>query len=223
MKQFMVICILMESLNFPRLRMYWETNYRIPCIANAMAQKRFLSTFANLAATSDNEALLGTTNVYWKVQAIIDAVLQTCKALETEEHNSIDEQMIPFQDHVPCRQYVKNTSNPAGVKFFVRSGRSGMVYDFEFYKVKNTGISTEYKELRLGGSVVMRLVESLPQNENFKVYFDDIFTGIPLLAELKNKGFCALGVLKANRIEGAVLMSKSQVKQRNDEYLYIKR
>ena len=57
----------------------------------------------------------------------------------------------------------------------------------------------------------MRLVENLPQNENFKVYFDNLFTGIPLLAELKNKG--SLGVLKTNRMGGAVLMSKSEMEK----------
>ena len=53
----------------------------------------------------------------------------------------------------------------------------------------------------------MSFVKNLPQNENFKVYF--VFTTILLLAELKNKGFCALGVLKTNPLEGAVLMLKS--------------
>ena len=103
MKQFIGICILIGNLNFARLRMYWGTNYRIPCIANAMTQKRFLSIFANLKVTRDDEAPLGTTNDYWKVQPIIDAVLKTCEAFESEEHNGIDEQIIPFQGRVPCR------------------------------------------------------------------------------------------------------------------------
>ena len=62
MKQFMGICILMCNSNFPRLGMYWETNYCIPCIVNGMIQIRFLLIFANLAATSDDEAPLGNTN-----------------------------------------------------------------------------------------------------------------------------------------------------------------
>ena len=99
--------------------MYWETNYHIPCIANAITQKRFHSIFANLAATSDDEAPLGTTNLNWKIQPIIDAILETFKALEPEEHSSIDEQMIPFQGRAPCRQYVKNKPNHVGVKLFV--------------------------------------------------------------------------------------------------------
>ena len=58
-------------------------------------------------------------------------------------------------------------------------------------------------------------VENLSQNENFKVYFDNSYTGIPLLAELNTQGFCLLGVLKANRMKGAVLMSKSEMKKRS--------
>ena len=65
-----------------------------------------------------------------------------------------------------------------------------MVYRFDFYQSKNTGIPVEYKTLVLVESVVMRLVENLPQIENFILTF--FFTGIHLVAELKNKGFCAL-------------------------------
>ena len=91
MKQFMRICILMGNLNFPQLVCTARTNYRISCIANAMTQKRFLSILANRAATTDDETPLGNTNVYWKIQVIIDVVLQIFKALEPEEHNRIKE------------------------------------------------------------------------------------------------------------------------------------
>ena len=49
------------------------------------------SILANHAATADDETPLGNTNAYWKIQVIIDVVLQICKALEPEEHNSIKE------------------------------------------------------------------------------------------------------------------------------------
>ena len=127
-----------------------------------MTQKRFLLIFANLVATKGDEAPLDTTDVYWKIQAVIYVILQTCKAFETYSLNSIDEQMMI-----------------------------------------NTGISAEYKELGLGGSVVKCWVKTLPQNENLK-NSDNSFTGIPLLGELKTKGIYQLGVLKTNRMEGAV-------------------
>ena len=54
----------------------------------------------------------------------------------------------------------------------------------------------------------MRLVEYLPEIENFKVFFDNYFTSIPLLLELKQKGLYSLGVMKANRMAGAMMKSK---------------
>ena len=54
MQKFMGICILMGNLNYPHLRMYWQTSYCIPGIADIMTQKR-LMIFANLAATSNQE------------------------------------------------------------------------------------------------------------------------------------------------------------------------
>ena len=177
-----------------------------------MTQKRFLLIFANLVATSDDEAPLDTI-VYWKIQSIINVILQTCKVFEPDKHNSIDEQMIPFQGCAPCCQYVRIKRNPVKLVFW--TGRLGIVFWFRVLSGKNTVISAEYKKLGLGGSVVKCWVENLPQNENFKVYFDNSYTGIPLLAELNTKGFCLLGVLKTNRMEGAVLMSKSEMKKRS--------
>ena len=137
--------------------------------------------------------------------------------LPPEENNSIDEQMIPFQGGVPGRQYVKNEPNPVGLKVFVRCGQSGMAYDFEFYQGKCSGVPEDHKDLGLGRSIVMRLVENLPERENFKVYFDNFFTSIPLSIQLKEKRFHALGVLKTNRMPGTILKSKGEMKRQGGD------
>ena len=157
----------MGNLNYPRLRIYWQTSYPVPGIADVMTQKRFLTIFANLAATSNQERPRESANIYWKVALIVDVVRNACISLPPEENNSIDEQMIPFQGRVPGRQYVKNKPNPVGIKLFVGCRRSGMAYDFEFYQGKGTGKSEDHKDLGLWGSIVMPLVENLPERENF--------------------------------------------------------
>ena len=163
-----------------------------------MTQKRFLIIFTNLAATSNQEWPHESTNIYWKVDPIIDAVRNVCISLPPEENNSIDEQMTPFQGCVPKWQYVKNKPHPVGEKLFVHYGWSGMAYDFKFYQRKGTAVSEDHKDLGLVGSIVMRLVENLPERENFKVYFGNFFNSIPLFIQLKEKGFHALGVLRTN-------------------------
>ena len=121
--------------------------------------------------------------------------------------------MIPFQGHVPGRQYIKNKPNPVRVKLFVCCGQSGMAYNFKFYQGKGTGVSEDHKDLGSGGSIVMHLVENLPERENFKVYFDNFFTSISLLILLKENGFHALSVLKTNQMSGAILKSKGDMKR----------
>ena len=68
-----------------------------------MTQKRFLTIFANLAATNNQEQPCESANLYWKVAPIIDAVPNACMSLPPEENNSIDEQMSPFLGHVSRR------------------------------------------------------------------------------------------------------------------------
>ena len=83
--KFMGIFILMGNLNYPRLRMYWQTSYRIPGIADVMTHKSFLIIFANVAATSNPGRPRESTNIYWKVAPIIDAVRNACISLPPEK------------------------------------------------------------------------------------------------------------------------------------------
>ena len=96
MQKFMGICILMGNLNYPRLRMYWQTSYHVPGIADVMTQKRFLKIFANLAARSYQEWPRESTNICWKVAPIIDAVRNACISLppeESEQHRCTDDSL----------------------------------------------------------------------------------------------------------------------------------
>lgn len=46
---------------------------------------------------------------------------------------------------------------------------------------------------------------------NYKLRFDNYFTGIPLLWELKLKGILSLGTIKANRLMGCALKNDKQL------------
>ena len=211
-KKFLGICIIMGNLKFPRLRMYWQTKYIVQIISETMTQSRFLFIHANLAATCGEEPT-HNTNKYWKVHPVVEIVRNGYRALEPEKFNSVDEQMIPFHGRCPACQYIKNKPNPVGIKSFVRCGKSGKAYDFELYQGAGTGISAEHTYLGLGGSIVMRLVENIPRNENFEVFFDNYFTSIALLLELKALGMYSLGVVKSNRMAGVVLKPKTAMQK----------
>ncbi|KAL3221916.1 hypothetical protein MRX96_050159 [Rhipicephalus microplus] len=188
-KVFFGILMLMGVLMYPRVRMYWQAATRIPAIADAMGVKRFFKIRGALHITDANaEWDPNSLDKFWKVRPLSEAVRGRCLQLVPLEKNSIDEQMVPFTGRIAAKQFVKGKPNPEGVNVFVRCSFDGLAHDFELYQGKGTGVSKEHSHLRLGGSVVMRLVEHLPKAQNIKCYMDNYFTSVKLLLELKEIG-----------------------------------
>ncbi|KAG0436981.1 hypothetical protein HPB47_017667 [Ixodes persulcatus] len=159
-KVFFGILMAMGAMKYPRIRMYWQAGTRISMVADSMAVNRFFK----ISQTDPNNL-----DKFWKVRPILEAVRLRCLQVEPAEENSIDEQMIAFTGRVAAKQFVRNKPNPEGVKVFVRCSTDG-----------GTGVDPKYAHLGLGGSVVMRLVESLPKGQNLSCYFDNYFT-IPIV------------------------------------------
>lgn len=62
----------------------------------------------------------------------------------------------------------------------------------------------------------MRLVDSFPQHRNLKLFFDNYFTSVLLLGELKSIVILATGTIRSNRLLGCQL--KGEKEMRNDEH-----
>ncbi|KAG0416758.1 hypothetical protein HPB47_006164 [Ixodes persulcatus] len=165
-KTFFGMMMIMGTLKFSRIRMYWQPATQIPSVSEAMGVNRFFKLRSALHVT-ETSSPRAPTDKFWKVRPVLDAVRQRCLELAPSENNSIDEQMIPFTGRVAAKQFLRNKPNPEGVKVFVRCSSDGMANDFELYQGKGTGTSLEHKHLGLGGSIVMRLVEHLPKFKNF--------------------------------------------------------
>lgn len=70
---------------------------------------------------------------------------------------------------------------------------------------KGSGISQNHTNLGLGGLIVLRLVENVPEHEIAKIFFDNSFTSVQLLLELKSLEILSLGVVRGNGMAGANL------------------
>ncbi|XP_072144956.1 piggyBac transposable element-derived protein 3-like isoform X1 [Dermacentor andersoni] len=214
MKVFFGILIYMGVLKFPRVRMYWQSGTRISAIADAMAVNRFFKLRSALHITDQNEPRdASSVDKFWKVRPLLDVIRSRCLQLEELEHNCIDEQMVAFTGRVPAKQVVKSKPNPVGVKIFVRCSTDGLAHDFELYQGKGTGVDREFSYLGLGGCVVMRLVESFPQHRNLKLFFDNYFTSVLLLRELKGIGILATGTIRCNRLLGCKLKGEKEMRK----------
>ena len=200
-RSFVGISLLMSTLGFYRIRMYWSPYYRILLIADTMTRNRYfllrnyLHVVSNLDVTEEEK----NRDKLWKIRPIIDEFRRAVLLLPREENLSIDEQMIPFSGHVGIRQYVPRKPSPTGLKNYVLASSSGTILDFEIYQGKTTNFpdDTEKTNLGIGGRAVLRLSETcLPGT---KMYFDRYFTSVTLLDELKNKGIAGTGTTMSNR------------------------
>ena len=96
--------------------------------------------------------------------------------IKPEVNQSIDEQIIPAKtSHSGIRQYNPKKPKKWGFKNFVRAGESGIMYDSFLY----SGSSSKIK--CTGSNVVMKLLETLPKGENYKLFFDNWFCTLDLL------------------------------------------
>ena len=58
------------------------------------------------------------------------------------------------------KQYIKNKPHKRGINVFIRAGVCGIVYDFEVYTGKGTGVNE--RGLGIGGEVVVRFLRDIP-------------------------------------------------------------
>jgi len=139
----------------------------------------------------------------FKVRQFVDSIKSSFQEIEVEGYNSVDELIIPFKGRSSLKQYVRNKSHKWGIKVFARTGSCGMVYDFEVYMAKGT-VKT-VSPLGISGDIVLRLVDGLLKEQNYKVFMDDWFTSLSLMCALKEIGNLALGTVRMSRLPGCSL------------------
>ncbi|XP_039287759.1 piggyBac transposable element-derived protein 3-like [Nilaparvata lugens] len=111
--------------------------------------------------------------------------------------------MIPYYERHGGKQHMHNKPIRFGYKAWCLCTRLGYVVQSQLYQGCKTGINDI--NLGLGGSVVLDLIDKLPEKEGCSLYFDNFFTSITLLETLKEMGLHGTGTMRANRVEKAPL------------------
>ena len=99
-----------------------------------------------------------------------------------------------------------------GYKIFVLSGVSGFSYDFDFY-CGPTILQGEQPDLGASSNVVVKLSETIPKNLNYKLFFDNWFTSVPLQIYLTKNGILPLGTVRMNRVPDYQFLKESDMKR----------
>ena len=167
--------------------MYWSEKTRYAPIIDVMSINRYknLRQFTHAADNLQKDNLKNKNNRLHKVAPVITHSRETCINIEAERDNSVDKQMISAKTkYSGTRQYNPQKPVKWGFKNFVRAASSGMIYDFFLYAG-----SLNKTEKYTGTFVVKKLIETLPKQLNFRLYFDNSFCTIDLCRELKSLGF----------------------------------
>lgn len=119
-KVWLGINFIMSSLQYPKIRMYWEKRFRVNVIADAMSRDRFFTLRNSFKVVFDNEFSEEDRkrDRLWKIRPLIHRIWIGCMKQPREQELAVDEMMIPF--HGPCgiKQFVPNKPNPEGLKSF---------------------------------------------------------------------------------------------------------
>ncbi|XP_058235983.1 activating transcription factor 7-interacting protein 1 isoform X3 [Hemibagrus wyckioides] len=203
---FLGINMVMSYVRHPRTRMYWssQAGLRLDLIADAMPVNRFEEILRYLHFVDDHSQEPGNTDKLFKIRPVLNALEQTFRsAVDPEEFQSIDEQIIPFMG----QQYIPKKTKPWGLKVWVRAGTSGYMYRFKVHQgLAGRG---QVSEMGMAADVVMRLCDDI-QRKNHKVFFDDFFCTVPLIQALLQQGIYATGTCRINRLQGAQLKLKTE-------------
>ena len=120
-----------------------------------------------------------------KVRPLIEKVRANFMKIHPEEHQVIDEQIVPTKQRISLKQYNLKKTHKWGYKFISRAGISGFVYDLEMYTGKG---SVDTSDLGVGADFVLRLARGIPNHMNYKLFYDNWFPSLDLAQTLNTPG-----------------------------------
>lgn len=209
LEQFLGIMIWMSLIRQHSTRRYWCANTRTPQIADIMPISRFeeLKRFLHF---SDNSK---TTESIDKIMPVLDQIKQVCQKVPFEEHLSCDEQIIPFKGRTSLKTYNPKKPHKWGYKMYVLSGVSGFSSNFELCSSKaNVTLLPGEPNLGAASNIIVRLCRPIPRNLNHKVYYDNYFSSLYLLAYLEKLGIKSVATVRANRLKGLKGLTEKEMK-----------
>ncbi|CAI6352914.1 unnamed protein product [Macrosiphum euphorbiae] len=206
-EQFIGICLKMSVCKLPSVRHHWG-NLGTPSIYNVMSVNRFeeIKRFINF---NDNSKLPERNNAdydkLYKVRALCEQILNIIRSIPKEEHLAVDEQIIPTKSRTSLKQYNPKKPHKCCYKVFVLSGVSGFCYDFDIFAgAQSNIIPNSCPNMSVSSNVVLRMSNFIPRHCNYKIFFDNWFTSIPLLIYLHKEGILPIGTARLNRLSDGV-------------------
>lgn len=99
------------------------------------------------------------------------------------EKLTIDEQMVPFKGRNRLKQYLPSKPKKWGYKILISTGSDEIPHNLEVYNGR-VNQPPELPDVGASGNAILRLAQPIPKEENYKFFFDNWFTSVPLVVTL---------------------------------------
>lgn len=205
LKVYIAILIISGYCVQSRFESYWskEPDLRNELIYSSMRKNRFKQITQFLHFEDINKP--NTSDKIWKLRPLTDYLKK--KFLDNfhpEQNLSYDESMIEYYGRHGMKQYLKDKPVPFGYKVWSLCTPAGYLANFEIYQGKNPRSKTQYEE-QYGKCIapLFNMIDDFDDNVRalpFSFYFDNLFTGIPALVQLKSLGYNGTGTIRENRL-----------------------
>ena len=156
----------------------------------------------------------------WKLCRLINRLKSNfLKNFRPSPQLDYDESMVAYFGRHGCKQFIRGKPIRFGYKVWSLNNPMGYLVNFEIYQGKNPYSNTEYEE-RFGKAAapLVQMIDDVPEQYKplpYHFYFDNLFTGMKLLSELKSRGYSATGTVRDNRLpRGCLLTSKKDMSKK---------
>ena len=182
----------------PQFSMFWsnEADLSSPFVRELMSRNNFRKIKSYLHVCDNN--ILDNHDKWAKLRPLMNITNQKLIQFGVfAEHLSIDEQMVPYFGRHSCKMFIRGKPIRFGYKNWLLCSDDGYPFKVIPYQGKAAGSKEP-----LGPKVVNELLEVVNDSKTHDVYFDNFFTSLPLLEELKKKSIPATGTVRINRLPG---------------------
>lgn len=206
LRVFLGILIVSGYHPVPRRRMFWSQSPEVhnEAICSAMRRDRFdeIMKCLHFNATDD----LDKNDKYAKLRPLINHLQRKFMEHYVPERNiSHDEAMVEYFGKHSCKQAIRNKPIRFGYKIWSQNTTEGYLIAFDPYQGK-THQGDEELESKYGkcSATVLNLLNMYSDEKRilpYHLFTDNLFTTLPLLQEIKTRGYDGTGTVRKNRID----------------------
>ena len=201
----------------PQFTLHWsyEADISSPFVREIMSRNYFKKVKTHLHVCDNNK--LSSDDKWAKLRPLFDVVNKNLIQFGVfAKHLSIHEQMVPYFRRHSCKMFIRGKPIRFGYKNWVLCSDDGYPFKVNSYQGK-----AERNEGPLGPSTVKNLLDVVTNDRIQDVCFDNFFTSVLLLEELKNKGIPATGTIRINRLPGLPSPSNKEMEKKERGFMSV--